>query len=128
VVKICAERDKVSGGPAGASQLPVDSLAVEGANVLQLLAASTVPGVEAVLWPHLLEFLLQPEFTAAVAPLAKALGALALRRAAVGQSEGAVGTEEEGLAVSYQNLQVEYISRTKGAGKNYGYAKQLYNC
>ena len=35
------------------------ALAAEGANVLQLLAA--MPGLTDVLWPNLLEYLLQPE-------------------------------------------------------------------
>jgi hypothetical protein len=72
---------------------------VEGANILHLLAASTAaPGVEAVLWPHLLEFLLQPEYTAAVAAICKALNVVAGRRLAA---------DGEGLAVAYQNLQVK---------------------
>ena len=54
IVKICAEREKGSSGL-------LDSLAVEGANVLQLLAATTTGVVEPVLWPHLLEYILQSE-------------------------------------------------------------------
>ncbi len=78
---------------------------VKGANILHLLAASTVasnPGVEGVLWPHLLEFLLQPEYTAAVAAISKALNVVAVRRV--------VATEGEGLAVAYQNLQVSSVA------------------
>jgi hypothetical protein len=56
VVKICAERGNSSAAAADGS-----ALGVEGANVLQLLAAT--PPVEPVLWPHLLEHLLQPEVT-----------------------------------------------------------------
>jgi hypothetical protein len=76
---------------------------VEGANILHLLAASTTSntGVEAVLWPHLLEFLLQPEYTAAVAAISKALTVVAGRRAVAAATDGG-----EGLAVAYQNLQV----------------------
>jgi hypothetical protein len=75
---------------------------VEGANILHLLAASTAaPGVEAVLWPHLLEFLLQPEYTAAVAAISKALNVVAVRRLAA---------DGEGLAVVYQNLQVSSVA------------------
>jgi hypothetical protein len=58
--------------------------------------------VEAVLWPHLLEFLLQPEYTAAVAAISKALNVVAGRRA-VAAADG----EGEGLTVAYQNLQVK---------------------
>ncbi len=94
IVKICAppEREKSAA---------TDDLAVEGANILHLLAASTAAsntGVEAVLWPHLLEFLLQPEYTAAVAAISKALTVVAGRRLAA---------DGEGLAVAYQNLQVK---------------------
>ena len=53
-MKICAEREKGSSGL-------LDSLAVEGANVLQLLAATTTGVVEPVLWPHLLEYILLSE-------------------------------------------------------------------
>ena len=60
-----------------------------------------MPGVEDVLWPQLLEYLLQPELTAAAAALAKALSTLALRRRAATAD----------LAVSYQNLQVGYRYR-----------------
>jgi hypothetical protein len=89
-------------GSGSGSTDPIESgsaTLVEGANILHLLAASTAaPGVEAVLWPHLLEFLLQPEYTAAVAAISKALTVVAGRRA--GAAEG------EELAVAYQNLQV----------------------
>ncbi len=75
---------------------------VEGANILHLLAASTAaPGVEGVLWPLLLEFLLQPEYTAAVAAISKALTMVAGRR---------VAAEGGGLAVAYQNLQVSSVA------------------
>jgi hypothetical protein len=58
--------------------------------------------VEAVLWPHLLEFLLQPEYTAAVAAISKALTVVAGRRVVAAAADGG-----EGLAVAYQNLQVK---------------------
>jgi hypothetical protein len=91
--------------PGSGSTNPIESgsgtaTLVEGANILHLLAASTAPGVEAVLWPHLLEFLLQPEYTAAVAAISKALTVVAGRRVADGG---------EGLAVAFQNLQVSSV-------------------
>jgi hypothetical protein len=57
--------------------------------------------VEGVLWPLLLEFLLQPEYTAAVAAISKALTMVAGRR---------VAAEGGGLAVAYQNLQVSSVA------------------
>jgi hypothetical protein len=89
--------------PGSGSTDPIESgsgsaTLVEGANILHLLAASSASGVEAVLWPHLLEFLLQPEYTAAVAAICKALNVVAVRRLAA---------DGEGLAVAYQNLQVK---------------------
>jgi hypothetical protein len=59
--------------------------------------------VEAVLWPQLLEFLLLPEYTAAVAAISKALTVVAGRRVVAAADGG------EGLAVAYQNLQVSSV-------------------
>ncbi len=91
-------------GSGSGSTDPIESgsaTLVEGANILHLLAASTASGVEGVLWPHLLEFLLQPEYTAAVAAISKALTVVAGRR---------VAANGEGLAVAYQNLQVSSVA------------------
>jgi hypothetical protein len=100
--------------PGSGSTDPIESgsaTLVEGANILHLLAASTAasnPGVEGVLWPHLLEFLLQPEYTAAVAAISKALTVVAGRRLAA---------DGEGLAVAFQNLQVKDKMKKKTESK-----------
>ncbi len=48
-------------------------------SILQLLARS-VPSVEAILWPHLLDSLMQPNHRAATAPIVKSLNEIVLKR------------------------------------------------
>jgi len=63
-----------------------EPLTVTGDNVLQLLTNS-VSGVDSVLWPYLLEFLLQEEFTLAVPALCKSLLVIANRKRIAEDSE-----------------------------------------
>ena len=56
-----------------------ESLSQMCANILQLLT-TTVDTVQPVLWPHLLEYLLQPDCTPAVPAIARSLAHIATRK------------------------------------------------
>jgi hypothetical protein len=75
VVKFCAEPDKAEWAKGG------ESLRETCGNILQLFATN-VPALEPLLWPRLIDCLLQPGRILAVAPVIKSLNSVMKRREA----------------------------------------------
>ncbi len=85
VVQLCSQEDRNSTVSGQESTVEMCS------NILQLLAKS-VPSVEALLWPHLLDHLMLPDQVRAVAPIIKSLNEIAQRRKD-GSRDGHGGTQ-----------------------------------
>ncbi|XP_023324699.1 maestro heat-like repeat-containing protein family member 1 [Eurytemora carolleeae] len=91
IVKMCEEGDR---GTEFSSTAP-EPLAIMGDNILQLLTNSVV-GVEPVLWPYLLEYLMQDTSTLAVSAVSKSLAVLSIKKQAA---------EDPEFSVKFENLQ-----------------------
>ena len=80
IIRLCSlgpgEDKSVKTGSDGVTN---DALSQMCSNILQLLT-TTVDTVQPVLWPHLLEYLLQPDCTPAVPAIARSLAHIATKK------------------------------------------------
>jgi len=82
IIKLCAltgEDTKDTKTRLGVDCVTCESLSLMCGNILELLT-TTVDSVEPVLWPHLLEYLMQPDCTTAVPSIAKSLAHIATKK------------------------------------------------
>jgi len=79
IVKLCAENDRNSNNNNNNTGSAAEPMAVMGDSILQLLT-NTVSGVETVLWPFLLEYINQEEFTFAVSAVTKSLAVISKKK------------------------------------------------
>ncbi len=76
IVRLCARPEDADNGSIGEN----DSSLREMCCSILLLLAKSVPEMESVLWPHLVDYLLAPDFSLAVAPVVRALDEIATRK------------------------------------------------
>lgn len=79
IIKLCALNAEDTKSKVGLDGVTSDSLSVMCSNILQLLT-TTVDSVEPVLWPHLLEYIMQSDCTSAVPALARSLAHIATKK------------------------------------------------
>ena len=78
-IRLCSPEES-----SGGKVVAVESLGMTCSNILQLLATS-VPSAEKVLWPHAIDYLLQPDCDASVAAVSRALAHIVSKRAERGE-------------------------------------------
>ena len=78
IIQLCAMRE-TEVTKSGTEQVQNETLSEMSSNILQLLT-TTVPSVEPVLWPHLLEYIMQLDSTYAMPAITRSLAFIAKKK------------------------------------------------